>query len=250
MHPTQKQAPHADKAPAAVTPTCQPDAFRTATLVAALEDAWASIRHRHPEVPAVVLVVGTGSPSKASQSLTLGHFAGMTWQHGDTSLPEVMVSGEGLRRSPAAVLATLLHEAAHGLAHARGIKDTSRQGRWHNQKFQALAAELGIDVEKDPRIGWSLTTLPVATADLYADAIDGLGEAMRAFRHPDPIAVGRTKNNNGVSAECACPRKIRVSLAVLAEGPITCAVCGTDFTDPDAPTPADVEDPDSEQEDY
>jgi hypothetical protein len=29
------------------------------------------------------------------------------------------------------VLGTLLHEAAHGLAQARSIQDTSRQGRYH-----------------------------------------------------------------------------------------------------------------------
>ncbi|MFD1534873.1 hypothetical protein [Pseudonocardia aurantiaca] len=34
------------------------------------------------------------------------------------------------------------HEkAAHALAHVRGIKDTSRQGRWHNARFKALAEE-------------------------------------------------------------------------------------------------------------
>ena len=56
-----------------------------------------------------------------------------------------MISGEGLRRSPREVLGTLLHEAAHALAHARGIKDTSRQGRYHNKHFKTLAEELGLD---------------------------------------------------------------------------------------------------------
>ncbi|WP_238487764.1 tyrosine-type recombinase/integrase [Actinoplanes flavus] len=64
-----------------------------------------------------------------------GHFASLRWQHGDRQLPEVLVSGEGLKRSPAEILVTLLHEAAHGLADVRGIQDTSRQGRWHNKKF-------------------------------------------------------------------------------------------------------------------
>ncbi len=35
-------------------------------------------------------------------------------------------------RGAADVLGTLLHETAHALAHVRDIKDTSRQGRWHN----------------------------------------------------------------------------------------------------------------------
>ena len=60
-----------------------------------------------------------------------------------------MISGEGLRRTPDEVLGTLLHEAAHALAHARGIKDTSRQGRYHNKHFKTCAEQLGLAVEHD-----------------------------------------------------------------------------------------------------
>ena len=49
------------------------------------------------------------------------------------------------------VLATLLHEAAHALAHARGSKDTSRQGRYHNTKFKNCAEEVGLTVEHDDK---------------------------------------------------------------------------------------------------
>lgn len=83
----------------------------------------------------------------------------------------MFICGEGLHRGPADVLATLLHEAAHALADVRGIKDTSRQGRWHNAWFKALATEVGIKTTKDPRIGWSPTRLPEATRNAYADTI-------------------------------------------------------------------------------
>lgn len=221
-----------------LTRTCQPDTFTTAALVAALEAAWSAIRTRHPDVPAAVLIVGCGSPTRAGASLTLGHFASSTWQHGDLRLPEVMVSGEGLRRTPAEVLCTLLHEATHGLAHACGIQDTSRQGRWHNRKFADLANQLGVDLTKDPRIGWSVSTLREATADQYRSTLNTLAGVMSAYRHTDPTgpANGRASNNNGVSAECACPRRIRVATTVLAEGPILCGLCGTPFTDPDDET--------------
>jgi len=59
----------------------------------------------------------------------------MRWHDDARQLPEVFVGGEGLARGPAEVLGTLLHEAAHALADVRGIKDTSRQGRWHNARF-------------------------------------------------------------------------------------------------------------------
>jgi hypothetical protein len=53
--------------------------------------------------------------------------------------------------------------SAHLSGHEQ-IQDTSRQGRYHNHRYATLAAELGLDVARDPRIGWSLTTLPQPTA--------------------------------------------------------------------------------------
>jgi hypothetical protein len=213
-----------------LTRTCQPR-ITTAGLLGALEAAWAAIRTRHPDVPAAVLVVGSGSPSTASQSMKWGHFATLRWQAGDTQLPEVLVSGEGLSRTPAEVFTTLLHEATHGLADARGVKDTSRQGRWHNKQFAKLAAELGMTTTKDDRLGFSPCTLTDDTTAAYQREIARLGKALRAYRHPEPTGEGkqRTNNNNGVSAECECPRKIRLSVTAFEDGPIVCAVCGSAF---------------------
>ena len=213
-----------------VTRTCQPPAFTTAGLLTALEAAWAAIRARHPEVPAAVLIVGSGSPAKGSQSLKWGHFATLRWQSGDTQLPEVLVSGEGLKRTQAEVFTTLLHEATHGLADARGIQDTSRQGRWHNKKFATLAAELGLQARKDDKLGYSPCTLTDAAAANYAATIARLGTALNAYRRPElVIPKQRTNNNNGVSCECECPRKIRLSLEAFEKGPIVCAVCEAAF---------------------
>lgn len=217
-----------------VTRTCQPD-YSTTGLLTALEAAWRAIRDRHREVPAVVLIVGTGSPQRANDRLTLGHYAHSTWQHGDARLPEVMVSGEGLSRTPSEVLSTLLHEAAHGIAAMREIRDTSRQGRWHNRQFAAIATEVGLSVTKDPRIGWSPSTLQADTEAAYAEVISGLGDAMRAYRRIDlPGSTGRANSNNGLSAECDCGRKIRISVAVYNAGPVRCGLCETAFIDPDA----------------
>ena len=219
----------------------------SAPMVAALEGAWAEIRARHPQVPAVVMVLGAGSIGAAG-GLRLGHFAAMRWADPDQQpaddeeggagvpvrLPEVFVGGEGLARGPAEVLGTLLHEAAHALAHVRGIKDTSRQGRWHNARFKALAEELGIEVTKDPRIGWSPTSIPAATRDAYAEVIAELGRVLRLHRAVEITDGGRVKKPSLPPCVCECGRRIRVSPSVLAAGPITCGICGTDFT-PDLP---------------
>src|ERR1039457_2317942 len=101
-------------------------------LITALDRAWSAIRRQHPDVPEAVITFGSGSAGGRARTLRLGHFAAGRWQRGDGRLPELFVGGEGLARGPRDVLGTLLHEAAHGVANARSIQDTSRQGRFHN----------------------------------------------------------------------------------------------------------------------
>ena len=194
-----------------------------------LEAGWAAIRARHGDVPAVVIVVGSGA-GKPRDGIRFGHFEALTWQHGTARLPEVAVSGEGLDRTPVQVFTTLLHEATHAVAHVRGIADTSRQGRWHNKRFATLAGELGLVAAKDDKLGWSLCVLAPSTQDIYAEVIAELGAAMRAYRHrPEPVAVKAPKPPTTAVLECDCPRTIRLPIAVAGAGPILCGVCDSVF---------------------
>ncbi|MEV6895684.1 hypothetical protein [Kribbella sp. NPDC051137] len=203
------------------------DEYTTAELVSALETAWAAIRTNHKEIPAVVVIVGSGTASKQAK---YGHFAAGRWQHGEQALAEVLISGEGLKRPVEEVFTTLLHEATHALANVREIKDTSRQGRWHNQKFAALASELGLDTKKDDRIGWSPCTLRKETATTYKGVLAELKKALIAYRHPEMVAgTSKKNNNNAIACACQCPRRIRVAKAVLEEGEITCGICESTF---------------------
>ena len=145
----------------------------TLPMIQALNDCLNSIKTRHPEVGNIVLVVGASSGTKH------GHFAPLSW---DGNRHEIMISGESLARGAEATLATLLHESAHVIAFTRGIKDTSRQNRFHNTKFRALAEEVGIEVAHDSSIGWSITTLPAATARTYHRELVALGKAIKTFR--------------------------------------------------------------------
>ncbi|MFJ4651490.1 hypothetical protein ACIP5Y_09485 [Nocardia sp. NPDC088792] len=199
----------------------------TGLLVSALESAWVKIRHLHPDVPEVVLTVGAGS---AGGELTLGHFAPYRWIRGEYELHELFIGGEGLQRGAVDVLGTLLHEAAHGLAVVRDIKDTSRQGRWHNDRYRALGEELGLTLAQHPKIGWSMTTVPDDTRDRYRDELEELAFALVAYRRrePDPRG-GRKSSNNGVAAACDCGRKIRVSRSAYEAGPIYCGNCDSPF---------------------
>jgi len=119
------------------------------------------------------------------------------------------------------------HEAAHELADQRRIQDTSRQGRYHNQRFKRLAEELGLRVEHHPTLGWSPTTLPDVTADSYAPVIAALEEALTVDRAGEltPSAA----RLNSVACVCSCGRRIRIARSVLARGPVMCGVCSESF---------------------
>ena len=214
-----------------LTRTCHDNGTTLGTVVTALEKTWAAIQQRHTDLPSVVITVASGTAGKHP---VWGHFAALRWQQGTTKLPEVLIAGEGLNRPVTDVLATLLHESAHALANVRGIKDTSRQGRWHNKKFAELAGEVGLDVTKDDRIGWSLTTLTTETENVYTKPLRTLEKALTVWRHPEAATgLKRRNSNNGLTCQCACSRRIRVSATALEQGPITCGICGHDFAPDD-----------------
>ena len=196
-------------------------------IVRVLEDIWAAIRARHGEIPAVVIIIASGTDSKQPR---WGHHAPGRWHTGTGQRAEIMISGEGLARDARDVLGTLLHEAAHALAAARGIKDTSRQGRYHNKHFKTLAEELGITVEFDPRIGWSSTTVLDTTAGHYASQLAVLQAAMVLWRTSEELSPTQRRNSNLVAAICPCGRSIRAAASTLAEAPIICTACGEPFT--------------------
>ena len=195
-------------------------------LLAALEQAWQTIRTRHPEVPEAVLVVASGSEGKR---LNLGHFAPHRWQVHGGDRHEVLVGGEGLQRGPTDVLGTLLHEAAHGLAQARGIQESSGQGRYHNRRYATLAAELGLEVAIVKPIGWSATTVPQHTAVSYSSLLEQLAAALVLWRRQEHRIGTGTRSRNLLAAGCGCGRRIRAAKATLAQAPISCGACQQPF---------------------
>ncbi|MGL5823828.1 MAG: hypothetical protein ACRCYU_03165 [Nocardioides sp.] len=219
-------------------------------LVAALEVVWSGIRERHPDVPPVLVTLGAGSIGVPAGSLKLGHFAARRWVaagEGSEAVAELFVGGEGLQRGAESVLATLLHEAAHGIAHVRGIQDTSRQGRYHNGRYRDLGEEVGLTITKTGDIGWSGTALASGTAEEYSAEVVELADALVAYRRAegqlsaDPgtepggggdgeaASPSGKRPKNGLVLSCACPRRIRASMAVVQLGRILCGVCGADF---------------------
>jgi hypothetical protein len=197
-------------------------------LVSALERAWSFAAALHPDLPRdVVFVTGSGRRPRGGQRW--GHHAASRWALAGERMPEVFVAGECVELGPARVLRTVLHEAAHALAGARGVRDTS--GRYHNRRFVRLAGEVGLLVPtSSPGIGWSNCDLSADTELLYAPVLDDLAEAIRV-RLPPPPPVATTAANRSVRLACGCPRPkvLRVSRRVADGGGILCADCGGEF---------------------
>lgn len=186
-------------------------------LVRALERAYMSIRAHHPDVPEAVIVINSALDK-------YGHFDHSRWVAEGRTLPEIMISAEGLKRAPSAVLATLMHEAAHGVARVRGVKDVSDNGRYHNKTFRKIAEEIGLVVDEPvERLGHSLTRLPEGE---HADIVESLTPQLIAYREFD-LGIPEVRPPNGgqwITIKCRC-RSVRVTRKSLDIGPVLCGVC-------------------------
>ena len=155
------------------------------TAARLLEAAWHAATIVVPDTPQnVTLTVNRKGGN------VLGYYAPSAWSDGGTPIHEVAVTSTTIRRGARSLLTTLLHESVHALAKARGVKDTSRQGRWHNLKFVELAGEYGLvyphrypnDEDTSPRkrgkympddrIGYSSVVLPDHALIRYQGVLD------------------------------------------------------------------------------
>jgi len=101
------------------------------------------------------------------------------------------------------------HEAVHAVAFERGIKDTSRQGRYHNARFRAIAEELGLEAGRDVPFGWSSTALAPATTALYRETLRVLTEAL-GDRRDHATALGDARACRcEVTLMCDCGHRVR-----------------------------------------
>lgn len=225
-----------------------------ATVVRAAETLWAAIQARHTDTPDAVIITGMGA--QGDGWLRLGHHRARTWaidEEGDATrdarVTEIFISGECLAAGARQVLSTLLHEAAHGIAHVRGVQDTSRQGRYHNRRFVAIAEEVGLTTatEAHPVIGWSHTEAGDDVVAEYAKELEAVEQALTAARIPcaleftgGKVRKGGTeadptdppkKKSGMVKMVCACeqPNIIRASRKVAASAAIRCDDCDTHF---------------------
>jgi hypothetical protein len=154
-------------------------------LLAALDEAYAALRAEHPGLPRALVTVEEPHPAvvrriacwRPGRLVTAaGVFEGRIafgYPPPHRAVPRLLLDGP-----PAGILGTLVHEAAHALADARGIADTSRRGTYHNAAYRDLAEELGLDTAKDERYGWTLTAPSPALLGRYGRHLSALAAAM------------------------------------------------------------------------
>jgi hypothetical protein len=227
------------------------------TVVALIEKVWDRIRADHPELPEVVVTTGSG------EGLKWGHFRPESWKLAEAEgrMHEFFLASEALAKGATQVLQTTIHEAAHTLSKVRGVKDTSRQGRWHNAAFKKAAEELGLEhkaASADKSLGFSFVTLTEATKGKYADLLAELDSELKLTgllpfwlggtdgedeRGGEKI-TGKPKSTGGeegegggtksgnLKATCQCPEPviIRLSRKVLDLGVVRCDGCSELFT--------------------
>lgn len=70
---------------------------------------------------------------------------------------ELNISAEYLDRPIEDIVSTILHEMVHVYNQMHGIQDCSRGMTYHNKRFREKAESVGLMVEHDSRIGWSIT---------------------------------------------------------------------------------------------
>ncbi|MGH3310908.1 MAG: hypothetical protein ACRDP3_10015 [Streptomyces sp.] len=192
-------------------------------LAAELAAAWADIQGHHSELP-------------------------------DLAAPESLIGESSSACGGGLSFERLLHEAVHGIAAARGIRDTSRAGRYHNRRFLAIAEEMGLlhPEEPHPSSGFSLVALAPETRRRYRQTSERLQRALKAYSAATETDTGgsfrgpaaRHGSSGGgvrVKAVCDCGRNVRVVPSVLAQAPIMCGACGKPFRIPDPATAVPAE---------
>ena len=205
-----------------------------------LEKAYAFLRELHPDIRPAIFAIYLHPRNDRR-----GHYWKSSWntrgENGTVAeLDEMHISSHLFHGSeelpaPQNVLRTMLHEAAHSIAITREIQDTSRNGRYHGNKFKKLAEEMGLVVEKDKTIGtngYVTTDITLEGMQKYAQALEYIKGAVVAYQDLQRVKLikGKGKKRQGMlKMVCGCGRIIRASRAVAYGPVITCGDCGFDF---------------------
>ena len=156
------------------------------------------------------------------------------WANGEATPSEMNLSAEDLKRDPQDVILTLVHEMVHQAAAEAGIKDTSRNGRYHNRAFAKVAREAGLLApdKPDKRHGFSNVTLGPSEfrARKAFDSIDSkVLDVFQIARRVFPARASKSRMRLYI-CQCEPPVKIRSGRKDLL---VQCLHCMERFFEPE-----------------
>lgn len=105
------------------------------------------------KLPKVIITYEQGRKQKAYGWI----YSGKTWKQGNEYKYNIVISVEWLDDLDN-VLITLLHEMCHLYAMENNIKDTSRNGRYHNNEFKTIAESAGLVCTRESQ-GWATRSM-------------------------------------------------------------------------------------------
>lgn len=146
------------------------------------------------------------------------------WKSSSDEYYEINICAEHLNRPFNEVCATLIHEMVHLHNIEHSIQDTSANGRYHNKTFKETAERHGLIIEKDPKYGWTRTTLQESTETWIKENIEHKGfDLARAKKQKSAGTAQRSKYNYYVCPCCG------VKFYSVHQINATCDDCGVQF---------------------
>lgn len=131
-----------------------------------------------------------------------------------------------------AVLGTLLHEAVHGLAQTRGVRDTSRCGRSTTTGSNSSPRSSAWSASRPRRSAGPAPRCPAATAATaatYAGVLAELERALGRWRVAEQAAGGPQQGPQPAGLLVRLPAPHPIARRTLEEAPILCGACEEAF---------------------
>lgn len=118
---------------------------------------------------------------------------------------ELNIGAGTIARPIEETVSTMLHEMVHIYNLMHGIQDCSRNNTYHNKKFRDKAMEVGLIIDHDPRIGWSITS-PSDNLILYI-AEKGWQDILISRNEGYRISTGGEKGKDTDDPDGKSPKK-------------------------------------------
>lgn len=118
---------------------------------------------------------------------------------------EINICAEYLSRPFADVASTMLHEMVHLYNIMNGVKDCSRGGTYHNNKFKDSAEKHGLICHKDEKYGWTDTTLNFEAAETVTEFMEIIDKTSFSLYRDGEKKKEEKKGGKSNSRKYVCP---------------------------------------------